>query len=675
MKHLTNPFDSLYVTETINPGSFVRVFSPFLVHDTIGLFRPGNVVLMGTQGSGKSMLLALLKPETMIAFWQAEVPFPLEGLGSRFIGAGINLTKSGAIDFGQRRLSAASDPDGQLGAVFADFLNYGIAADILKSVATLGAAGSEKATDYGNFAPEVLDSFAIQLASHEVWNGAMADCESFGALREALLARMRVYRDFFNFNIDAIPAEVERTKTSAGQPISVAADLLRSSGVIGDEIEVFIRIDQYEELGRMEEWQGAAGDALGSVVHKMLGLRDARVSYRIGTRPNSWPERPRMFGTAGVLEELRNYKPIDLDDLLRAREHSNPFSSFAEDVFRRRLAWAGFEVPRGASQIGRVFGNGLKPSAVARLYVTTQGSYVPPLPADVPESARRVVTDLAHQDPVEATLAAAYGAQRGWDQVAEAPGEKYPWEARVYWRKERISQALMQIAARQRQRMLWAGRQDVVRLAGGNVLVFVSLCQSIWDAWIRAQEQATNPTVDDVGLAPPRIKSPYIQDEGIRDASAYWHRKIRSDPEGDQRQRFVNVLGTRLRDRLRDDSRMSYPGHNGFSLSVDELERDEVVDHFLRDAVAFGVLVEREHSTRSKGEGRRYKWYLAPIYSPYFQLPSVHTKEPWYVHARDVRGWMAEAEILERAQASATRRPRTPGRAGSPDQINLFDVL
>ncbi|MEO7174086.1 hypothetical protein, partial [Flavobacterium sp.] len=87
-----NPFDSLYMTETVDADSFVALFSPLLVHETSALFRPGNVVLMGTQGSGKSMLLALLKPDTKLAFKRAQTPFPAAGEGP-YIGAGVNLAK------------------------------------------------------------------------------------------------------------------------------------------------------------------------------------------------------------------------------------------------------------------------------------------------------------------------------------------------------------------------------------------------------------------------------------------------------------------------------------------------------------------------------------------------------------------------------------------------------
>jgi len=97
MDQRSNPFNELYVSETVGPGAFVQIFSAKLLHNASALYLPGNVVLKGMQGSGKSMLLTLLKPEVRVAYAEARSKFPLSGAQSRFISAGINLTRSGAI--------------------------------------------------------------------------------------------------------------------------------------------------------------------------------------------------------------------------------------------------------------------------------------------------------------------------------------------------------------------------------------------------------------------------------------------------------------------------------------------------------------------------------------------------------------------------------------------------
>lgn len=661
-----NPFDTLYLTETIDPGGFVEVFSPLLVHETSSLFRPGNVILMGTQGSGKSMLLTLLKPETRLAYERAGKPFPLDDIAGPFVGAGINLTRSGAIDFGQRPLGVeGADQPEVLEAFFADFMNYWLVRDLLASVITLAGEGnsSRRRPPILRTDQPRLDRFASGLARADCWSGALSGVDDFAALNTCLSARIRTYRDFLNYNVAELPAAVVRTKTSAGEPLAVAAEALRGSGVVAANVEFFVRIDQYEELSRLEDWQGVSGLKVdyGAVINKMLGLRDPRVSYRIGTRRHAWRDRPRMQGTSAVLEELRNYKILDLDDVLRRAEHrTSRFPGFAEDVFRRRMSWAGYECPpEGHSCIGAVFGPTPDAQSKARLYVRS-ASYRPAMPQEWPENVQQLIETLAVEDPLAARLADAYARQKGPNSIRPDADGFYPWDRKEWWRKERVAQALLQIAAKQRQRMVWIGRQDVIGLSGGNVLVFVSLCQSIWDVWRRTSESPPN----DPHL--PEIPRTYVQDEGVQLASLYWFNKIRSDPDGDSRQRFVRLVGEMFREALRDDSSMSYPGHNGFSIDVEELEGDQEVKEFLREAAAYGVLVDRLHTTRSKGGGRRLKWYLASIYAPFFQIPVAHVKEPLYVHTKQVREWLRDAGIL-----LADQRPQELARQIQP---TLFDV-
>src|SRR5215211_2766603 len=109
MDFFKNPFDELYVSETIPPSDFVRLFSPFLVQHALSLFQPGNVVLKGVQGSGKTMLLSLFEPAIRLAYMDAGMPFPVPEVHRRFISGGINLRHSGAISFGQRPVH--SDPE------------------------------------------------------------------------------------------------------------------------------------------------------------------------------------------------------------------------------------------------------------------------------------------------------------------------------------------------------------------------------------------------------------------------------------------------------------------------------------------------------------------------------------------------------------------------------------
>jgi predicted AAA+ superfamily ATPase len=133
-----NPFNELYVSETVKPEQFVHLFSPILIKHVEEIFLPGNVVLQGVQGSGKTMLLNLLKPEVRIAYLKNRLEFPVADHAKRFVGAGINLNTSRATDFGQRIMSTKGMKElDLLPLYFGDFLNFWIVYDLLRSIQTL----------------------------------------------------------------------------------------------------------------------------------------------------------------------------------------------------------------------------------------------------------------------------------------------------------------------------------------------------------------------------------------------------------------------------------------------------------------------------------------------------------------------------------------------------------
>src|SRR5580700_6945212 len=111
MPQQINPFQVLYVTDSPDPNVFVQLFSDYPVRFSHPLFRPGHVVLKGTQGSGKSMLLNLLRPQIRLAYHKTGAPLPLPSNVRSFVGAGINLTLSGILDIGQRPLTHDSTAD------------------------------------------------------------------------------------------------------------------------------------------------------------------------------------------------------------------------------------------------------------------------------------------------------------------------------------------------------------------------------------------------------------------------------------------------------------------------------------------------------------------------------------------------------------------------------------
>jgi hypothetical protein len=665
MESLPNPFHENYITETTSPSDFVDVFSPLHLSetlDTLALFQPGNVILTGAQGSGKSMLLALLKPEIRLAYVNREATFPVPVEFSKFIGAGINLTRSGCCEFGQRAIAPGqSDDQGQLPLLFGDFLNYWIVRDILNSVATMGNNRFDGSLhDAVSIEPDTTNQFATSLAAHDCWFDYLSGVATWDELVTKLNERIQVYRGFMNYNCE-LSDEITHSKTRVGEPISVTAEILRSVGVVAHDVEIYVRIDQYEELVHLEEWSQTKGlyDDYCAVIHKMLARRDHRVSYRIGTRRYAWPDTPRIFGTAAFAEDLRNFKKIDLDDIL-CRQENRPwlFPKFAGDVFTRRVQHAGYE----AGTIRDVFGTPMDDSEKAKRYAGADPENVLALDSGWFDDIKEILKKCARIDPLSAKLGEAWVRQQLERRSPSLPtNDSCPWEAedKWWWRKERIEQALLQIAARKKQKLIWSGDDDIINVSASNVLAFVDVCQYIWAAWLRSFPERDAPR-------PPARKLPSridheVQNEGIQLASAHWYRKIRGEQRGDSRRRFVRNVGYQFRTLLRDDKKMTYPGYNGFSVPLHELDEDTEIASFLKEAAAFGVLVERRHTSRTRGRGECRKYYLQPILCPYFQIPAVHTKEPLEVHSNDVRGWLIKAEVL-----------RPSGK--TVDQPVLFDL-
>jgi hypothetical protein len=133
---------------------------------------------------------------------------------------------------------------------------------------------------------------------------------------------------------------------------------------------------------------------------------------------------------------------------------------------------------------------------------------------------------------------------------------------------------------------------------------------------------------------------------GIHEASRHWFNKVAENADGNasRRQRFIVRVGEILERRLYNDLSLSYPGENGFSLTLEELREDIETNEFLSHAVYFGDLFAAAHTTKMQNRKPRRKWYLNPILSPYFKLPHTHTKEPWYVPISTVRQWIREAD-------------------------------
>ena len=672
-----NPFAELYVTESIGADKFAKLFSPVLANDnrTHALFQPGNILLTGLQGAGKTALLSLLKPEVMIAYRKGGVHWPLPASLSKFVSAGINLNTSRARDFGQRTLEGEADPIATNALLFGDFLNYWIVDDFLRSMDVIqGDEVTEWYLELGIRADEArLDEVALALAKHTCWFGSLDGVSSFTELRSVIQERIFSYRNFLNYNAD-LPLSIIRSKTSPGEPIGVMARAMKSMGVIPEEVPIFVVVDQFEDLMGLEAHsQTGTGKSIRQVVMKMLSERGQQVSYRIGARPYSLYPDFATFPTGSPAEEMRNFKIVDIGGILGAKEaRPGLFKEFCEDVFRRRLSYLGSPSKR---LLNVVFGKHEPPEQRALRYVKSNPTNVVKSQDGLDDETRTLLGNVASRSPLSARLGVAWVLQqlaRRQDEVSLSEVEREPWNEhrRRWWKKERNQQALLQIAASQRQKMKWYGPKDILSLSGRNVLVFLSICQFVWEEYRRFERSS------DGGDDPPMDIPVNTQDVGIQEASSYWFRKVKADPNGgDDRHRFIGVLGTELRAELRDDRRMSYPGHTGFSLSDSELEANEDVSVFLNRCVAYGVLEASRHTAKSKHRGQSTKWYLSPILTPYFQIPTPRIKEPKYLRVAEFRKWIKKANIRSVAWPKASTKKGKRSERPPSQQSDLFKDL
>ena len=469
-----NPFHELYVTETTRPEEFVQLFSDLLVPHALLLFQPGNVVLKGTQGSGKSMLLHLLTPQIRCAYARSGQSFPVPDRLSRFISAGINLTRSGILNIGQRPITGNSGEDERLFPLFfADFINYWIVRDIVKSILTM--------QDNPEIFPYVdsskNDVFAALLATQPCWFGYLDSSPSLAELKTRLDNRISTYRAFHLANIRKLPPDILDTKTSIGEPISQAVQCLWQTGALDTNVPLFVRIDQHEVLFRSDDLRPTLGTEYRRIINKALSTRDPYVSYRIGTRRYAWHDDINVYGTNTSLEILRDYRIIDIDDLLRRKEDSSTwmFPAFAEDIFRRRLLHA--KLPASPKHVLRhIMGTSPNPVRLASEYTgTTTADRALKIETDWPDTWKNLLRTLYESDRLSAKLAEAWLRQRGTgkeNRSLSPPPDEKPWE-RTYWRKERIRQALLQLAARSAQKPLWSGADAIISLCMGGPLIFV----------------------------------------------------------------------------------------------------------------------------------------------------------------------------------------------------------
>ncbi|MDP3424350.1 MAG: hypothetical protein Q8S32_11375 [Burkholderiaceae bacterium] len=672
-KPTKNPFSESPLTEHIAADDFVRIFSPELVKQVMSLFDRGNVILKGTPGSGKTMLLSLFKLDTRIAYAREKKPFPVPKENLTFISAEINLTRVRAYDIAHRlSQSSTEDEKRSLAFSFGDYFNHHLVRSLLVNLKLLCTTPQENLrTECGVSLVEYdLDGLAERISGSGSWMGGLKGVKTFDQLVSMIDQRISDYRGYFSLNRD-LPQRVLETRTEIGEPLSEVAGVLKEMAFISAKTNVIAVVDQLEELYQIEDHYEMSG-LFRQVVNRALGLRDGRVSYRIGTRSYAWSSELKMFGASQPLEETRDFIVEDIDLILKRDETGRwYFPALACDVFQKRLEAAGYiGHSKFAKEAFREFvGKPLDRGSLARLYAGKSPERILRINTDWPAAWKTFLNELVKRDPLSAKFGEAWVQQKGKQSLIQNH-EFYPlpWEStsKKWWRKERNELALSQIAAAAGQRMIWSGDDDILELSGGNTLGFITICKHVWQAWMRTEEFEF-----DSKLKPSAIP-PQVQASGIFDASRMWVEKISPQRyNGSTRQKIVLALAHWFRRKLATDMSMSNPGHNGFSLSVEDLARFPQLEALLNLCCDFGDLVSYAHTTKTSDKKERRKWYLAPLSSPFYRIPHIHTKEPIYATAIEVMHLLANQLSEGTWGVSLKIEPTINGNLDS-NQMSLF---
>jgi len=651
---VSNPFQELYLTEAVDdPQLYWRLFSPKIITGEAHLlFKPGNVVLLGSNGAGKTMLLRLFSPDVLSTFIarHGELPFGTDGRG--ILGVGINLLHAGFGALGGRRMSGDDIENCNLWAVaMGDLLNYSIVQQMLGTLEFLTSAHGAPLKDFigADVSRDALDDFAQHISREPFWFGGLGNISSFKTMVEAVRARIFVYRSFANWNLDKVPQEVWSTKTEIGVPIREISRALVRMGILRRDVPPMVTIDQYETLihidyERERDPSKSVGRTFCRVVNALIASRAPEVSFKLGVRHYSWGQEARVFGSDARIELGRDFQQVNIDELLRRKENSSTwvFPGFASDVAARRLAaFLGRSTDASLLQWLPEHLDELTPDLEMRAYVGKGSSLRAPHSQEFSAAWNRFLAELWDVNKFEARLVEVWLNQvigrREQPPQPPAPGGARPWNKK-WWQKERREALLMQIASSAKQRRLYGGWQALMTLSGANVLIFISLCREIWEV----HERTAQPDAPE-GILNTQI-SFTAQSQAIRVVSELWYEKQEEFPGGTRRQAFIRRLATAIRKKLLDDRGLSNPGHNGFSLAVEEYDspRGAAVKEFLETATDFGALIASPHTTKERNRKPRMKWYPFPILCPHFEIPAVRTKEPYYAHLEEVQAWLAD---------------------------------
>jgi hypothetical protein len=640
---IRNPFLDPLVTELIeDPNRYHKMFSErILVGETLQVFQPANIVLLGPQGAGKSMILNLLRYQVLSTWLSGNdpLPSPIKHLNP-FLGISINLVRANFHVFGRRSVAKAQgrEHDEELDTICAaDYLTHYLFREFLKGIDFLCQREGNLYRDWFKTTRSKLLDLCRPMASWPAWYGYYSDCKDLDTLLDKCEQRLTTWRKFLNANIDLIPQDIWETKASMEDALHSMGNALRSLGTDDRPISFFVTIDQYEVLPELNLTHGLL---LQRLINSLIKARDPVVFYKIGARTYDWGQELRIWGAESRIEVQRDYAIVNLSNVLMRGEDSGKwiFPEFARDVAYRRIKehWGSNSIRD--DQIELILGH-WNPKNEASIYFDKDDERKYNLLEGLSGSLKRHIKDLCGDaSPLELRLAGAWALQKRQRNIAEQEiineANQYPWKKTSSWRKERYGIALLQIASKANARKRYFGWETVEYLSGSNITAFLMLCGEIWDM---AAKNGVNPLQQS-------SLSPVIQSSGIFIASRKWAGRDRIEHIGG-RKRFevLSRLGPAIHDALIEEWAISNPGYSGFSLRESDLlgtDKGRLVAGFIENAVSWGIFEERIHTPKTREGSTRRKWYLNSILSPHFGIPYIRVKEPYYANVDQVYEWI-----------------------------------
>jgi hypothetical protein len=660
-----NPFSDTLVSELIEePGRYQRMFSEhILVGETLQVFQPGNVVLTGPQGSGKSMILNLVR-YSVLTRWINEEGSPPQVLQAvpPYFGLYVNLVRANFHVFGRRAVqNTIPGMDAtEVNAVCAgDYLTHYLFHELVKGLMFLVSPEGSKFALWLRINPESLKKSIAEIEGWDAWFGYYTGRKSLADLFRRSFERLNEWRRFLNANVDELSDELWTTKASMEQCLHLMGQLLRRVGSDNTIPQLFVVIDQYEAL---PELNARHGPHLQRIVNSLLKGRDPCVSYKIGARTYDWGRELRIWGAQSRIEVQRDYSITNLSDLLMRNENNKSwlFSRFARDVAMRRLADKGYHARAG--QLEQSFQKWNADIESCMYFKTPRRliQAVGPVPDDVKHHILKACGP--NPSPLDVRLAGAWFLQRRKRGVPQhellrmlseiSSQEEAPWHHK-WWRKERVGVALLQLASRTNQKRLYYGWKTMVELSGANITSFLLLCAEVWDT-------ASKLNIEFLAGLPEAV-----QTSAVYDAAEKWRNRDRNENVGGrERYEILTRLGFAVHESLIGDYAISNPGHSGFSIREADFRLGDDADRvltLLQNAVSWAILEERPHTSKQQESARR-KYYLHPLLSPVFAIPHTRVKEPLYASIEDLFRWFFSTEEVK------FRHERSPDRRNAKDQ-------